>query len=150
MPPRLFSSSAQASPLIFSLPSKRPVEKLLVGYAPASFKILVNTFVPYFGRPWPVTPCLLSPWTNFLFASLNFSGSFGGLLFRPVSSSTITLSPFDPMTAPGPPRPACRVGLNSMSVTATVALAIFISPTGPMEMHAILSPYSAFILSTRS
>ncbi len=58
----------------------------------------------------------------------------------PVSSTTMTLTPLAPMTAPTPPRPACRVGRSSMSVKAMEAAGSFISPAGPMEMQATLSP----------
>ena len=52
------------------------------------------------------------------------------------------------MTAPTPPRPAWRVGRSSMSVNAMEAADIFISPAGPIEMQATLSPKADFILST--
>ena len=149
-PPLAFSSSACASPLILDAPANWPVEKLWVGYPPASLMTLVNTLVPYAGRPSPVTGCFLKPATNALLASLNFSGSAGSRLEVPSSSTTITLRPLDPMTAPTPPRPACRVGRCSISVKAMDAADIFISPAGPMLMQATLSPYSVFIFSTRS
>ena len=121
-----------------------------MGNPPASLMMFVNTLVPYVGSASPVTGCFFRPSTKILLAALNFSGSFGVRILFPVSSRTITLIPLDPITAPVPPRPACLVGLSSISVHAIVAALIFISPAGPMEIVDILSLYSFFILSTTS
>ena len=150
MPPLSSSSFAKVSPLILFAFSKNPFLKLKVGKAPASFTILVSTFVPNFGKASPVTECFLKPSRNFLLASLNFSGFFGSLRFVPSGSRIIALTPFAPITAPIPPLPACLVGLNSGSVTATDAADILYSPATPIEIRATLSPYSFFIFSAVS
>lgn len=57
-----------------------------------------------------------------------------------VSSTTIAFNPFDPITAPAPPLPACLQGNPSTSVEAIVAVESFISPTGPIDKIPTFSP----------
>ena len=56
--------------------------------------------------------------------------------FAPRSSMTIALSPFDPITAPIPPRPVFLEGSPSISVRETVADLYRLSPAVPMEINA--------------
>jgi hypothetical protein len=59
----------------------------------------------------------------------------------PAWSNTMAFNPFEPITAPSPPRAAIREGTRSLSMFCTPADFIFISPPGPINAIATLSPY---------
>ena len=77
---------------------------------------------------------ILLNFTTSLLNSLAFSP--GTVRAPSASSTTIAFRPFAPITAPGPPRAACRVGRPSGSVTATEAEAMRCSPAGPIVAAA--------------
>ena len=108
LPPRLWMMSALFSPLSEAAPSKRPLEKLRVGRPPASFRTLISASVPYelSVPPFLVRSCVSEAFVSFLMATSNSAGLAMGTGAWPSSSSTMALSPLEPMTAPSPPRPA--------------------------------------------
>ena len=94
------------------------------------------TLVPHLGKgscPGPAMNSLVnffdSPMKSFEAAGLRTA-------FFPASTAK-NLSPLLPITAPSPPRPACRAGRRSLSasVQATEEPESRISPAGPIEMN---------------
>ena len=104
--------------------------------------------MPKRGRPWPETPWLRRPSLKIFAAALKRTGCSGWRSDVPVSSRMNALIFLEPMTAPTPPRPMCRVGRSSRSQAAIEAPASFISPAWPMTMKVTLDPYSATSFST--
>ena len=70
--------------------------------------MLASTLVPYVlsAPSFLVTSCLSDASVSFAIAALNFSSSAMATPGPPVESMTIAFSPFAPITAPSPPRPA--------------------------------------------
>ena len=99
--------SCMASAEIFEASSNCTSRWLRVGSAPISLITFISTWVPYLGRPWPVTALSAS---TFLASLVAFRKAPKSLMpDTPLVPRIATaLRFFEPITAPTPERPAAR------------------------------------------
>jgi len=98
-----------------------------VGSAPISLITFINTWVPYLGRPWPVTA--LSASTFFAAVVACTKAPKSRIPATPLVPRIATAFRFfDPITAPTPERPAARCRSLTMQANST-----WFSPATPIE-----------------
>ena len=99
--------SCMASAEILWAPSNCTSRMLRVGMAPTSLMTFISTWVPNFGRPWPVTAFSAS---TFLPCSVAWKKRMGSLMLPTplVPRQTSAFRFLDAMTVPTPERPAAR------------------------------------------
>ncbi len=122
--------AAIASAEILFAPSNWLSRWLRVGRAPTSLMTFINTWVPYLGRPWPVTALSANTFLPLATAAMNALAS--RTLTPRVPRSATALRFFEPITAPTPLRPAARC----MSLTTQAKRTPF-SPATPIEATRI-------------
>ncbi len=111
-------------------------QPLFLSMIPAQLILARMLAVPNSGSTPPLQPSRLTAAANRLDTSLNVVRSVMGGVSLPAFETITAFNPFDPMTAPSPPRPAARLGFPSGSVAWIEALANIISPAGPIDKIA--------------
>ena len=105
--PSLFLGSAIASAEMSPAPSKPTSRILCAGNPPTPLITFINTWVPYMGKPWPVTAPSANTFLPASTASMNFFAS-SRLPTPPVPRIATAFKFFEAITVPTPERPAAR------------------------------------------
>ena len=136
--PSLSRGVAIASAPMSLAPSNWLSRWLRVGSAPSSLITLISTWVPYVGRPWPVTAFSAR---IFFFSKVTRMNSLGlAMLPTPIVPRTAIAFRFLlPITAPTPERPAARC----RSLT-TAAYNTWFSPASPIELMRSCGSWCCF------